>query len=112
MPEGTTFSQMDLLDENTMLPSSSLKKKHLACNYHKVREAIAAGFIQFGYISTDLNLADICTKPLSKGPFHALLRTYLFRRPKYISETKPPIDGPVPVHMPEVVASALCYQYV
>ena len=44
---------------NTTLPSSSLKKKHLACNYHKVREAIAAGFIQFGYISTDLNLADI-----------------------------------------------------
>ena len=30
---------------NTTIPSSALKKKHQACNYHKVRESIAAGFI-------------------------------------------------------------------
>ena len=30
---------------NTTLPSSMLKKKYQACNYHQVREAIAAGFI-------------------------------------------------------------------
>ena len=35
---------------NTTQPSSMLKKKHQACNYHQVREAIAAGFIQFGFI--------------------------------------------------------------
>ena len=34
---------------NTTLPSSSLKKKHLACNYHKVREAVAC-FLIFGHI--------------------------------------------------------------
>ena len=66
---------------NTTLPSSSLKKKHQACNYHRVREAIAARFIKFGYIHTSLNLADICTKPLGSQAFHDLLKEYMFRRP-------------------------------
>ena len=73
---------------NTTLPSSSLKKKHQACNYHRVREAIAAGFIMFGHINSEINLADICTKPLAAPAFHSLLKDYLFRRPKYIEETQ------------------------
>jgi hypothetical protein len=67
---------------NTTLPSSGLKKKHLACNYHRVREAIAGGFVDFGHIDTKMNVADICTKPLPGPDFHNLLRGYLFRRPK------------------------------
>jgi hypothetical protein len=66
---------------NTTLPSSALKKKHQACNYHRVREAIAAGYIIFGYIPTTSNLADICTKPLGTMQFHALIEDYMFRRP-------------------------------
>ena len=72
---------------NTTFPSSSLKKKHQACNYHHVREAIAAGFIIFRHIGSEINLADICTKPLAAPSFHGLLRDYLFRHPKYIDET-------------------------
>ena len=34
--------------------SSSLKKKHLACSYHHVREAIARKFVVFGHTSTQL----------------------------------------------------------
>jgi hypothetical protein len=34
---------------NTTIPSSSLKKKHLACSYHRVREAIAGGFVNYGH---------------------------------------------------------------
>ncbi len=67
---------------NTTLPSLALKKKHQACNYHRVREAVAAGFIKFGYIESSINLADICTKPLDKGSFKALLKDYMFRNPK------------------------------
>jgi len=67
---------------NTTLPSSSLKKKHLACAYHRVREAIAAGFIKFGHIGSDENVADICTKPLGNQPFLYLATKYLFRKPK------------------------------
>ena len=48
---------------NTTLPSSVLKKKHQACNYHRVRKAIATKIIDFGYIDTQDNVADVCTKP-------------------------------------------------
>ena len=64
---------------NTTLPSSALKKKHLACNYHRVREAIAGKIIDFGHINSGENLADICTKPLAGPQFSHLLKEYLFR---------------------------------
>ena len=35
---------------NTTIPSSTLKKKHLGCAYHRVREAIAGRFIIYGHI--------------------------------------------------------------
>ena len=54
---------------NTTIPSSALKKKHQACNYHKVRESIAAGFIRFAHIRSEENLADILTKPLACALF-------------------------------------------
>ena len=67
---------------NTTLPSSALKKKHLACNYHRVREAIAGKFILFGHCDSEENVADICTKPLSRIEFHRLTDQYLFRIPQ------------------------------
>ena len=35
---------------NTSVPSSILKKKHHACAYHQVREAIASGIVNFVHI--------------------------------------------------------------
>jgi len=67
---------------NTTLPSSNLKKKHMACNYHQVREAIAGGFLVFGCIDTKENWADICTKPLPTHLFHNIVSQSLFRKPK------------------------------
>ena len=58
---------------NTTIPSSSLKKKHLGCSYHRVREAIAGGFAVYGHIPSILSLADIGTKPLATLPFHQLI---------------------------------------
>ena len=66
---------------NTTLPSSSLKKKHQACNYHRVREAIAGGYLIFGHIDSEENVADICTKPLITHSFAKLNEKYLFRKP-------------------------------
>ncbi len=66
---------------NTTIPSSSLKKKHLACNYHRVREAVAARIIDYGHIPSEANLADIATKPLPRPVFERLTSMYLFRRP-------------------------------
>ena len=49
---------------NTTIPSSALKKKHNAIAYHRVRGTIAARIICFCHIDTQVNLADIFTKPL------------------------------------------------
>jgi len=68
---------------NTTLPSSSLKKKHQACNYHRVREAVAGRFIKFGFIDSVMNVADVCTKPLGKSLFHNALSPYIFRRANF-----------------------------
>ena len=65
---------------NTTIPSSALKKKHQACNYHKIRESIAAGFISYGHIPSTSNLADITTKPLARVLFEQLASQYLFRK--------------------------------
>ncbi len=75
---------------NTTLPSSSLKKKHLACNCHRIREAIAGHFVIFGHIDSDENVADLCTKPLNIKSFQHLTAKYLFRQPDTLKKAKTP----------------------
>lgn len=81
---------------NTTIPSSALKKKHLACNYHKVRESIAAGFIKYGHIRSEDNLADLLTKSFSRSVFEKLCSQYIFRRPASVKgrEDKDDLDPP------------------
>ena len=67
---------------NTTIPSSTLKKKHQACNYHKIRESIAAGFIEYAHIRSEDNVADILTKLLTNTLFQKFGSEYLFRRSK------------------------------
>lgn len=50
---------------NSTWPDSTLKKKHNAISYHKVRECIAAKVIRLAKESGVTNLADILTKTLS-----------------------------------------------
>ena len=70
---------------NIMIPSSMLKKKHLACKYHKIRETIAARIIDFGHIESGDNLVDIATKPLGTIADEKLLLMYLFRQCKAVT---------------------------
>jgi hypothetical protein len=49
---------------NTSVPSI-LKKKHHACAYHQVQEAIAGGIMNFIHIKGTMNYADMLSKPLS-----------------------------------------------
>ena len=69
---------------NTTVPSSMLKKKHLGCSYHRVREAIAAQIMKFSFISSEENFADVLTKPHSNGKHHNLIKPWLFRRANII----------------------------
>ena len=50
--------------DNSSLPESQLKKKHLSIAYHYVRECCAKGAAQIAFESTETNLADLCTKVL------------------------------------------------
>ena len=52
---------------NSVNPESMLKKKHAAINYHRTREAIAAGVIRVAKEDTKTNIADLLTKCLP-GP--------------------------------------------
>ena len=64
---------------NYTMPNSILKKKHAACNYHRVREAIPGGAVAFSHIPSKMNYSDILTKPLSGSTFMNLVKTLLFR---------------------------------
>jgi len=66
---------------NCTMPSSVLKKKHNACAYHRVREAIAGKILKFTHIPSEMNYADILTKLPSGPQFRELTRPLLFRVP-------------------------------
>ena len=66
---------------NCAMPHSVVKKKHAACNHHRVWEVIASGAMKFAHIPSDHNCADILTKPLSGSAFMNLVRPLLFRNP-------------------------------
>ena len=69
---------------NTTTPSSMLKKKHNAIAYHRVREAAAAGIVQFVHIESENNPADICTKSLGPSIFLKHRDKLLFRKPSHL----------------------------
>ena len=62
---------------NVTLPSSTLKKKHNAIAYHRVRECVAAKIIRVGHISGVDNLADILTKAVDGATFKKHSRAVL-----------------------------------
>lgn len=66
---------------NTTMPSSTLKKKHNAIAYHRVREAVAAKVVQVAHIDGKNNVADILTKPLDGGSFRKHATTCLQKVP-------------------------------
>jgi hypothetical protein len=83
---------------NTTLPSSKIKKKHLSCQIMRIREAIAAGFVRFGHVRSEQNIADILTKPLGPSVFHRLAHPYLFRQLNTHKDDKSVdiLDAPIP----------------
>jgi hypothetical protein len=58
------FCDNDAAVKATTRPESTLKKKHNAINYHRIREAQASGHIRIAWIPGGENLADVLTKVL------------------------------------------------
>ena len=45
--------------------------------------------MDFAYIPSTENVADVLTKPLLSGPHHKLVKEYLFRQPKTVTQGQP-----------------------
>jgi hypothetical protein len=58
--------------------TSVLIKKHNAISYHRVREAIAAGIVDFRWIDGDNNLADLMTKPVLRITHNRLVKRFMY----------------------------------
>ena len=65
--EGSTniYCDNEAVYKNTVLPESTLKKKHHSIAYNRCREATAAGTIRVAKQGTEKNLADLFTKTLT-----------------------------------------------
>jgi hypothetical protein len=78
-----TFCDNKSVVTNSIHSASTLKKKHNAIAYHRVREAIASNMMRVGWVQSSKNLADLLTKPLPGPTLHALCEKilYLFKEP-------------------------------
>jgi hypothetical protein len=63
----SVFCDNESVFKNVTKPESTLKKKHNAIAYHRVREAVAAGIVRIAWEDGRFNLADVLTK-LMPGP--------------------------------------------
>ena len=64
--------------DSASIPTSTLSKKSTLASYHRVREAIAAGYIQFNWKDGKSNPADILSKHWEFANIWPLLKPLLF----------------------------------
>lgn len=77
---------------STSFPSSTLKKKHQALAWHRVREACAAGIVDFIYIPSEENIADCLTKPLSPMVYSKLVKPFFIRGTRIQGECQEEVE--------------------
>ena len=53
------------------------RSKHIDIRFHFIREKIQEGLVNLSHIATDLNMADIFTKPLTTEVFTRLRRMFM-----------------------------------
>jgi hypothetical protein len=78
--EGTTILYGDnrSVIDNSTIPHSRLNKRHIALSYHRVREALCAGIMDFLWIDSKNNHADILSKHWSRQAINDMLHSLLF----------------------------------
>jgi hypothetical protein len=75
--------------KSASIPGSVLKKRHSSIAYNKARESVAAGMVDFYWVKTNYNIADVLTKPLGKATFQNLLSTFMFgfKKGEYLNDS-------------------------
>ena len=74
------FGDNESVVNSASLPDSKLTKRHIILSYHRVRECIAAKFIDFHHIPGVENLSDVLTKFLPHSVSWPLMEPLLFWR--------------------------------
>ena len=74
----SVFCDNEAVYKNTVLPESTLRKKHFSILYHRCCEVVAAGIIWVAKPGTTKNLADLFPKVLT-----AARQTFLLERFTY-----------------------------
>ena len=64
--------------KSATIPSSTLKKRHNALAYHRVREAIVSKIVRFCHIEGKYNPADVLSKYMSSHEWFALMKPLIF----------------------------------
>jgi len=72
------FGDNQAVITSSTIPHSQLSKRWNALSYHRVREAIAAGFLRFHYYHTKQNPADVLTKSLDRESAWPFVEPLLF----------------------------------
>jgi hypothetical protein len=68
------FCDNESVVKTTTIPESRIKKKHSSIAYHRIRESVASGTVLIYYESSETNLADLLTKPLSANKREPLIQ--------------------------------------
>jgi hypothetical protein len=72
------FRDNETVINTASVPYSKLHKQHVALSYHRVREAIAAGILQFHHVRGKLNPADILSKHWDYSLVWPMLKPLMF----------------------------------
>ena len=72
------FCDNDVVYKNSVMPESTLKKKHHSIAYYKCRELVAAKIIRVTKEGTEKNLADLFTKVLTAERRRFLLDRFTY----------------------------------
>ena len=74
------FGDNQVVVTSSSIPTSVLNKRHNALSFHRVREAIAAGFLKVIKIDGAANPADIVSKHWGWQQIESIIRPLLFWR--------------------------------
>jgi hypothetical protein len=72
------FGDNKAVVDNTVQPDAKQHKRHTMLSFHRVREAMASGFLKFYHIGTKMNLADILSKHWSYSDVWDMLHPLLY----------------------------------
>ena len=72
------FGDNKTVVDSSTVPHSKLHKRHTALSFHRVREAIASGYVVFTHINSEDNPADILSKHWGYQQIWSLLQPLMF----------------------------------